>query len=407
MAVESNDDFGKRVLDKILTDALTSNERPSLRDLYEKKLKEVGLSSRMMRTLLGIEQYALDSILDGTAELPDALKMLKLADFLEIEAGEIMELFVRNSTPAQVAKLNQARQASFIVKAFDLKQLKKHGVIDQLTDFNKIEERLCGFLGLAKIEDYRDRLNQSLLYSRTRRAPNNKMLDFWTKSAFQYFTALANPHEYDREALKDILPKIKPYTRDTVDGLLTVVKALYNVGVTVIYQPSLTGIQVRGATMRVNDKPCVVLSGYRSYATVWFTLLHELYHVLFDFDSILSYHLTGEPDLFLMNEEQADEFAADYLLPPERMSFIKPFIYDQMIVERTAREIQVHPSIIYGQYQYRMARAGDESVWSKFTKYMPDKDVMLSKLNACNWDTESIKLNAERIREVLDVTRRP
>lgn len=396
------EDFSKRVLDKVLSEALGSTDKPTLRQLYERKLQELGISDRIAaREVMGIEHKALHQILDGTAKFPDALKMLKLASFLEINAEEVMALFLQNASREEVAKLDEVRRATYIVKEFDLVQLKKEKVINSITDFAAIEQRLCTFLGLESIEDYTRDLAYAL-YSRTKRASSNKMLDFWTKSAYQYFVEVANPNEYDREALKELVPKIRPYTRDVENGLLTVVRALYSVGVTVIYQPYLPNTQVRGATFRVNGKPCIALSDYRkSYATIWFALMHELNHVLFDLDNIQTYHITGEPDLLLMNEEQANDFARDYLFSNERMDFVKPFILEHAIVTRCAEEAQVHPSIIYGFYEYQT-----NNYQTPFKRYEPNVQAMLAKLNACNWDAESIKKNALKIRQALDITLR-
>ena len=403
---QSNDDFTKRVLDKVLSEALGTTDKPTLRQHYERKLEELSISDRIAaREVMGIEHKALHQILDGTAKFPDALKMLKLASFLEINADEVMTLFIQNASREEVAKLDDVRRATYIVKEFDLAQLKKEKVINSITDFVAIEKRLCTFLGLDSIEDYTRDLAYAL-YSRTKRASSNKMLDFWTKSAYQYFVEVANPNEYDRDALKELVPKIRPYIRDVENGLYTVARALYNVGVTVIYQPYLPNTQVRGATFQVQGRPCIALSGYRkSYATVWFALMHELNHVLFDLDSIATYHLTGEPDLMLINEDQANDFARDYLFSNERMDFVRPFIHDHAIVVRCAEEAQVHPAIIYGQFQREMDLKG-ENYWGAFKTHMPNPLPMLNRLNACNWDAESIKKNALKIRKALDVTLR-
>lgn len=273
---ESKDDFTKRVLDKVLSEALGSTDKPTLRQLYERKLEELGISDRIAaREVMGIEHTPLHQILDGTAKFPDALKMLKLASFLEINADEVMALFIQNASREEVAKLDDVRRATYIVKEFDLTQMKKAGVLESITDFVAIEKRLRTFMGLERIEDYSTDLAYAL-YSRTKRASSNKMLDFWTKAAYRYFEEVANPNEYDREALKELVPKIRPYTRDVENGLHTVARALYSVGVTVIYQPYLPNTQVRGATFRVHGKPCIALSGYRkSYAGIWFALMHE------------------------------------------------------------------------------------------------------------------------------------
>ena len=94
-------------------------------------------------------------------------------------------------------------------------------------------------------------------------------MKFWVDSAYRVFKDIANPNEYNREDLKNIIIKVKPYSQDVNDGLLIVCKALYHCGVTVIAQELLPTTQVRGGTFVINDKPCIVLTDYRkSYPTV-------------------------------------------------------------------------------------------------------------------------------------------
>ena len=102
------------------------------------------------------------------------------------------------------------------------------------------------------------------------------------------------------------------------NGLLAVARALFNIGITVIFQPSISRLQIRGATFCCNNKPCIVLSNLNNrFPTLRFVLLHELYHVLNDFEEITqrSYHVSeeGGADLFLIDEFGPDEFARDYL----------------------------------------------------------------------------------------------
>src|SRR5690606_35632011 len=133
---------------------------------------------------------------------------------------------------------------------------------------------------------------------------------------------------YNRERLKDTIANMKPYSQDVTNGLYTVCRALYNIGVTVIFQNYLSTTHVRGATFIVKDKPCIVITDYlKRYPTLWFTLLHELHHVLFDYDTVKSntYHLSDDEDLFLI-EEKANGFARDYFMPIESFHYIKNYI---------------------------------------------------------------------------------
>jgi Zn-dependent peptidase ImmA (M78 family) len=116
----------------------------------------------------------------------------------------------------------------------------------------------------------------------------------------------------------------------------------FSVGVTVVFQPSVENLQVRGATMSVNDKPCIVLSDFqKNYPTLWFALLHELHHVLFDFEEINKrvYHLTSaEGDLFLMDEEKADKFATDFFLHESRLKYASSYINSDYHIKKLANE---------------------------------------------------------------------
>ncbi|MBK9196717.1 MAG: hypothetical protein IPO17_17390, partial [Flavobacteriales bacterium] len=56
---------------------------------------------------------------------------------------------------------------------------------------------------------------------------------------------------------------------------------------------------------------------------------------------------------------------------------------------RCAEEAQVHPSIIYGFYEYQTG-----NYQTPFKRYEPNAQAMLAKLNACNWDAESTKKNS-------------
>ena len=199
-----------------------------------------------------------------------------------------------------------ARKATFLLKNFDVKTLTKLDFFDKDYETDELVDKVLTFFGYSSIQEYEDELVEPL-YSKTKRNFSDKMKDFWIKSAYQTFRIIDNPNEYDRRRLKDLIVKVKPYSQDVKEGLFTVCKALYNIGVTVIFQDYLSTTQVRGGTFIVNGKPCIVLTDYKKkYPTIWFTLLHELHHVLFDFDLIEtnSFHLTGDDDLFLIEDKE-------------------------------------------------------------------------------------------------------
>ena len=232
------------------------------------------------------------------------------------------------------------------------------------------------------------------------------MSDFWIKSAFQTFKTIDNPNKYNREALKDLIIKIKPYSQDVENGLYTVCRALYHVGVTVVLQDYLSTTQVRGATFVINDKPCIVITNFRkSYPTLWFTLLHEIHHVLFDYELIKnnSFHLTGKADLFLV-EEKADSFARDFYFSEEKFHFIKNYIKNPYLVSKFAIENEIHVSIIYSFFTWYQGKLYGKNYHSAFKEFYPDYTIAVKKLAPLSWKQDTIKTAGERIKQILQIT---
>lgn len=388
----------------ILTSSSTLPETPSIKSLFFDKLRTSGLSKTQYENLANIQRRSLDGILDNTSKQTDIINLLKLGEFLELSFRDILIYYFKDRPVEEIKELQTSMDVTFINKYFDLKTLANLGFIQKDSSVEDLKKRICTFFHIPSIYVYDNELNEAL-YSRTRRRFSDKMKDFWIKSSYKYFELINNPNDYSRDALKELIPKIKPYTQNIENGLLTVFRALYNIGVTVVLQPMLPKTQIRGATFLINDKPCIIVTDLnKSYPTIWFALLHELHHALFDLEQLAQsrYHLTGEPDLFLIQEEKANQFAADYFVSEEKMRYIDPLIHNNLMVSKFAKELQVHPSIIYSQYQHRQAELGN-NYWAAFKDYFPSVESTKKYLNISHWDVESLEVAAQKVKELLTV----
>jgi HTH-type transcriptional regulator / antitoxin HigA len=376
----------------------------TLEELLLQKLENSGLNKTQFEKLAGIERKSLDAILYKTSKQTDVNKLIKLGEFLEISIEDLLIIHYNERSAEEIKELQDSMDITFINKFFDLKALSTLGFIKKNDTLEILKNRICKFFGLSSIYDYDLELNEAL-YSRTKKSFSDKMKDFWIKSSYKYFETINNPNKYDRINLIELIPKIKPYTKNVEKGLITVFQALFNVGVTVIFQPSLPKTQIRGATFVIDGKPCIVITDLnKNYATIWFALVHELHHVLYDLEIIekTSYHLSGEPDLFLIQEDRANEFAGEYLFSNEKMRYIEKLIHNKLLVEKFAAECQIHPSIIYAQFQWRQASIGND-YWGAFKDQFPKMSVVTKNLNIANWDIETIKETALKIKELLTV----
>ncbi|MDD3502364.1 MAG: pirin [Candidatus Cloacimonetes bacterium] len=394
-----NKEFSK-ILDLVAQSSEETNDDASLKDLYTAKKEKLNLSDRQIQKLLGMDKKTLDPILNATAKQINFINIIKLAHFLGITINKLTKIYLPDMSVDQIGEIERARIGSYLIEYFDIAALTKMKFLESGASSKEMSEKLVQFLNLDSIFSYSKNIPESV-FIRTKRNSSDLMRSFWVVSALKQFELIDNPYDYNRDELIELMPKIRPFTRDEEHGLTKVLKALYAVGITVIYQPSIEKLQVRGATMSVNNKPCIVLSDLnKNYPTLWFALLHDLHHVLYDFEEIDKrvYHITsGEGDLFLMNEERADDFAREYLLSETRFKFAKGYITSNLHIEKLAKEWGVHPSIIYSFYCF------DTKEWAFYKKYIPNMEVALQLLNTHPFEQDSLLESARRIKEVIAI----
>lgn len=391
-------------VDGLLKSIFSEDEGFDVRKEFEKKLDSYNISKTKALNLLKIDKDVFEQIIDGTAKQPNLIHVVKIAEFLDKDIDKFIKVVLSNQNEENIKSIDNARKTTFLLKNFDIKTLTKLGFFESGYNTDDLVSKVLTFFGYTSIQEFENELEEPL-YSRAKRNFSDKMKDFWVKSAYQTFKLIDNPNEYDRGNLKDLVIKLKPYSQDVKDGLFVVCKALYSVGVTVIFQNYLSTTQVRGGTFIINSKPCIVLTDFnKNYATIWFTLLHELHHVLFDYDVVEknSFHLTDDKDLFLI-EEKANAFARDFFVSEEKFHYIKKYINNPYMVSKFATENEVHVSIIYSFFIWYQDKLYGKKYHGAFREYYPNYKDALSKLSPISWDDTTIKVTSERIKSILEI----
>jgi len=359
----------------------------SLQELFDQRLSSLEIRKTTALKIMGMSTRTLDGILSGEQKLLDYTQLIKLSNFLGVELDEVAKLYLQKLKETHPLGKNINRRSEivdFINEKFNLAELRKVGVIKSLTNYDEIIKSVSRYFGLADIFDYREpELN--VVFSAGKRAKKNCSLENWVFIAEQMCVELRNQNEYDREKLIEYFPMIRSFSMDVLNGLTNVIKHLFQLGITVVFVPSFPSLHIRGATFAVNDKPCIALTDYKGfYPTLWFGLIHELYHVLFDWDDIISsnYHISSEGqqqlDSVSQNEVDADEFARKYLFSHEKMEEISNMINNQELVREFATSNHVDPSFIYVFYAYDAPKT-DKRAWGRAKKLNPTEQTELLK----------------------------
>lgn len=366
--------------DKFFKDILKSAlKQETLKELFENKITQLKISPTAALEILGMSYRTLKGVLEGTQKTFDHTALLKIANLLQEPREKVVKLYfdsleekhpiVSNTTPQKI---------EYIKQNFPLAILKKDKLIDNITDFEHIEKRICSRLGLKSIFEYRRPVMDVAFSSGNQFKPQNELTrSFWIAAAKSCFEEIDNPYEFNAQALAEYFPKLRWHSTDVEHGFYNVIRQLYKIGVTVIYQPPLHTLQLRGATFSVNEKPCIVITNYVGfYSTLWFALIHEILHVIFDWEEIKdnAYHLSddGNPDLSVKEKEaETNKYARQYLFSNDKAQKIKPFLNDISFVREFAIDNHVHESLIYAFNAFDNGNK-DRMAWARARRYDGD-----------------------------------
>lgn len=161
------------------------------------------------------------------------------------------------------------------------------------------------------------------------------------------------------QALKINVPKYnKKKFEKAVEYILTlttqhqiffplVQNAFAEAGVILVILPNLSGSNINGATKKIGQNIMLMVNDRRLYSdTFWFTLFHEIGHII-----------NGDYGITFVNEhneqeDAADKYAQDMLIPSEAYKkFIQANCFSEASIKKFADSIQRDPGIVLGRLQ--------------------------------------------------------
>jgi Zn-dependent peptidase ImmA (M78 family) len=372
---------------------------PTAQEVFERKVKQ-DLKSAARDYSAEALQTLIDIMRDK--ECAPQYRLTAASTILDRGHGKAV-----NQTEISVGiydKLSDSELVKFINEKFDLAELRKVGLIKTLTDYTEINNSICNYFGLRSIFEYKEP-NISIAFSAGKRAKSNCSLNNWIYLAEQKCIELRNPNIYNRENLIEYFPSIRWQSMDVENGLVKVIKQLFNIGITVVIVPSFPSVHVRGATFTINDKPCIALTDYVGfYPTLWFGLIHELYHVLFDWEDIKNSdpHISEELGLDSISplEKAADDFAREYLFSKSKTIESSSFINNDNLVRSYALNNNIDPSFVYVFNAYDAPKT-DKYAWGRAKKHNPDIKKLKSKLQHDFENGTSFSDHIKKIRNTI------
>jgi HTH-type transcriptional regulator/antitoxin HigA len=130
---------------------------------------------------------------------------------------------------------------------------------------------------------------------------------------------------------------------------------LLNHGIVLVIEPQITGLKLDGAAFLVGNTPVVGMTLRRdAIDNFWFTILHELAHVLLHYRTGLSSGFFDDIDNTNVDgiEDEANDFASNLLISNEKWNRSPARISKSAdVIEKFARDVGIHPAIVFGRVQ--------------------------------------------------------
>ena len=386
----------------------TRENEKSLREMINELISENGVSASSIAEQIGINKNSLGKYLKGKGDLKliQAIKLMKLLGFTE---SQLISAFNREMAEKELENIEKSERLSYVLSNFDIPTLKKLGVIRLRAKIEEYEQQICSFFGFSSIYQYGDTSLMPTLFSKSKitiaQEKERKMNEFWLKCSIYTFSQINNPYEYNRELLIELLKRIKEFTSDVVHGYEKIVLILFRIGVTVITQPYIPKTRAFGVTMVLNVKPCIVITDMnKKYHKLWINLIHELYHVINDFDILqnLKYHITNSesPEL-LLNEERADKFALDVLVSPAIQKELGRIVALPYKMKLLAEKLSVDISILYGVYLESLDREKQSKEFPKYASMLKSSNVAIRSVEFDAIQRRSLNEAIEEMKKEL------
>jgi HTH-type transcriptional regulator/antitoxin HigA len=348
--------YGKKVLTGVLG-VLPSFQMSDILqtpgEVIRRELEKRGWTQTDLATILGKHLPAVSEVIQGKRSITPDMAVALGAAF-----GNMPEFWMNLDANYRLSLLEPNTEVERRARIFNfapVKDMQKRGWIRETQELNTLESDLCRFYNISSLDD------TPKIHAHARQPFQTQELDSsqiaWCMRAAKLAGTL-DVSRFKPQQLKDALPEIRAMA-DFPDKAKHLSKLFSKIGIRLIVIEPLPSCKIDGAAFWLaDDAPVVVLSvRFDRIDCLWFTLAHELMHILHQDAQSVDSDLVGESvsrDLEEI-EMRANRDAAAFLIPPEKLkSFIirvKPFYSKERIVQ-FSHTMKIHPGIVSGQLQF-------------------------------------------------------
>lgn len=257
------------------------------------------------------------------------------------------------TTKQRLLEAESLRDRVELVDRFPVRELERRNCIARKT--SKVEQlrELLGFFGVATADALEEVWLRPALYRRsTAFEADEGALASWLRLA-EVEAAKVKARPFDAAACRSAIAEMRALSMlPGIEWLEPLKKLCASVGIALVVLKELPKCRVNGATRWLSpEKAMIVLSlRHRRNDIFWFTLFHELCHLLRHSKKETFVDTKGS-GISQELEDEADAFASRVLIPPQSISQLREISTAAQAVA-FATAIGVAPGIVVGRMQH-------------------------------------------------------
>ena len=264
--------------------------------------------------------------------------------WLNLEANYRLHLACQDQQDDDIARRSR------LYSIAPISEMMNNGWIPETDSVDTLERHLCVFLGIDSLDQHPQMAVN--LRQTADREPELAAQIVWVKRVENLACAHHLP-PFDLERAKAALPDLLALAQREED-VAQVPPLLHSLGIHLAIVPHLSHTYLDGAALALGDRPVIALTlRYDRIDSFWFTLLHELAHILAQHPGP---HLDNfdEPNGDQV-EAEANQMARDWLVDPKAfadfVAVTQPY-FSKTNIKSFASSQQRHPGIVLGRLQF-------------------------------------------------------
>ncbi len=341
------------MIDAFVNEYLPDRVSPPGETLLE-MLEERGMSQAELAGRTGRPKKTINEIIKGKASITPATA-LQLEHVLGAPASfwNNREQHYRESLARQAERDSLEGQVGWL-NQFPIREMVNLGWLPPTNDSIEMLENVLNFFGIAAPTQWQRIWEAGVAF---RKSPVFESDPFVISAWLRRGEIEAHQIDcapYDGDRFVSALSAVRDLTTQPPEVFQPEVQRLCAAaGAAVAFVPELPKARISGATRWINpDKALIQVSlRYKTDDQLWFTFFHEAGHIL----------KHGKRDVFVEDgsgqdekETEADQFAADFLIPPAEYQRFTARLgyYSKDEIRDFARRLKIAPGIVTGRLQH-------------------------------------------------------